>query len=110
VSKAFTPKAADRLRITCVDVITELVDRHTGAGHCDIVADVARRYPIPIICALLGTPDDDWPLFSDWVDDFFKIFNWNTIHDGPDILRAWEHIDAYDDDLIARRVRKWPST
>jgi cytochrome P450 len=27
VSKAFTPKAADRLRTTCVDVITELVGR-----------------------------------------------------------------------------------
>jgi cytochrome P450 len=103
VSKAFTPKAADRLRTTCVDVITELVDRHTGAGHCDMVADVARQYPIPIICALLGTPHDDWPLFSDWADDFFKIFTWNVIHDGPDILRAWEHIDAYHDDLITRR-------
>jgi cytochrome P450 len=103
VSKAFTPKGADRLRTTCADVITELVDRHTSAGQCDMVTDIARQYPIPIICALLGTPPDDWPLFSDWADDFFKIFTWNVVHDGPDILRAWEHIDAYHDDLIARR-------
>jgi cytochrome P450 len=68
-----------------------------------MVTDIARQYPIPIICALLGTPPDDWPLFSDWADDFFKIFTWNAIHDGPDILRAWAHIDAYNDDLIARR-------
>ena len=32
--------------------------------------------PIPIICALLGAPKDDWNLFSDWTDDIFKVFSW----------------------------------
>ena len=52
VSKAFTPRAAERLRTTCTDVIAELVDSHAPAtGRCDVVADIARQYPIPIICA-----------------------------------------------------------
>jgi cytochrome P450 len=69
VSKVFTPRAAARLRITIVDVITELVEPITTTGRCDMVADVARQYAIPIICALLGPPRQDWQLFSSWADD-----------------------------------------
>src|ERR1700722_14554526 len=32
VSRAFTPRAAERMRAACVDVITELVDHHAAAG------------------------------------------------------------------------------
>ena len=55
VSKAFTPKAAGRLRTTCSDVIADLVYRVADTGRCDVVSDIARRYPVPIICELLGT-------------------------------------------------------
>ena len=103
VSKAFTPKAAARLRTTCVEVINELVDQHTSAGHCDMVADIARQYPIAIICALLGVPHQHWQQFSDWADDIFKLFAWNVANDAPDILRAWEELDAYLDGMVARR-------
>jgi cytochrome P450 len=103
VSKAFTPKAAGRLRTTCADIIAELVYQHAGTGHCDVVADIARQYPIPIICALLGTPREDWHLFSAWADDIFKVFDWNVVNDEPDILRAWNELEAYIDDMVAQR-------
>ncbi|MDT5300275.1 MAG: hypothetical protein QOG79_3517 [Mycobacterium sp.] len=103
VSKAFTPKAAERLRTTCTDVIAELVDNHANTGRCDVVSDIARQYPIPIICAMLGTPPDDWHLFSDWADDVFKIFDWNVVTDEPDILRAWRALEAYLDGMVTRR-------
>ena len=72
VSKAFTPRAAERLRTTCTEVITELLDNCAGEGRCDVVADIALKYPIPIICAMLGTPSGDWHLFSDWADDVLQ--------------------------------------
>jgi cytochrome P450 len=103
VSKAFTPKAADRLRTTCADVIADLVDHHASAGRCDVVADIARQYPIPIICAMLGTPPEDWHLFSDWADDVFKLFDWNVVNDEPDILRAWRALEDYLDDMVTCR-------
>src|SRR6478609_6971299 len=83
VSKAFTPRAVARLRTTIVEVIGDLVDPLIGAGRCDVVADIARQYPIPIICALLGAPRNHWQLFSDWTDDIFKLFSWNVAHDRP---------------------------
>ena len=103
VCKAFAPRGAKRLRTLAVEVITELVDPLTRIGRCDVVTDIARRYPTPIICALLGAPRQDWPLFSAWADDIKKLFHWNMAEDGPAILAAWEQLDAYLEDMIARR-------
>jgi cytochrome P450 len=103
VSKAFTPRATERLRSTVVDVINELVDRRTAAGRCEVVADVARQFPIPIICALLGAPSEDWELFSDWTDDIFKVFDWNVAEHEQAILAAWDELDAYIDVMVANR-------
>jgi cytochrome P450 len=103
VSKAFTPRATERLRSTIVAVITELVERQRVRGRCDVVADIARQYPIPIICALLGAPDHDWELFSDWTDDIFKAFSWNVAAESDAILRAWDAVDDYVDYMVADR-------
>ncbi|WP_006247014.1 cytochrome P450 [Mycolicibacterium tusciae] len=105
VSKAFTPRATARLNTTIVEVITDLVDRCTDRGRCDVVTDIARQYPIPIICALLGTPSEDWELFSAWTDDIFKAFSWNAAAETPTILAAWDELDSYIDDMVARRRR-----
>lgn len=103
VSKAFTPRAAERLRTTCTEVIGDLVDAQRGAGRCDAVADIAMRYPIPIICAMLGAPSEDWHRFSDWADDVFKIFDWNVVNDETVILAAWNALEDYLDDLVTAR-------
>jgi cytochrome P450 len=103
VSKAFSPRAAERLRTLAAEIITGLVEPVTAVGHCDLVADITRGYPTPVICALLGAPPEDWQLFSGWVDDIKKIFEWNVIEDAPTILAASQAQDAYLDQLIARR-------
>jgi cytochrome P450 len=103
VSRAFTPRATERLRTTITDVITELVDQHVGEGQCEVVEHIARQYPIPIICALLGAPPQDWQLFSDWTDQFFKAFSWNAAAEVPAIVAAWDEMDAYVDEMVARR-------
>jgi cytochrome P450 len=103
VSKAFAPRGAEQLRTLIVDVITELVDPLTHIGHCDVVADIACRYPTPIICALLGAPRQHWQMFCDWIDDIKKLFDWNVGNDGPAIVAAWDQLDAYLEGMIARR-------
>jgi cytochrome P450 len=103
VSKAFAPRGAERLRALAIEIITELVDPLTEVGHCDVVSDIARRYPIPVICALLGAPREDWHLFSGWADDIKKALDWNVVNDAPVILAAFEQLEAYLEDMIARR-------
>jgi cytochrome P450 len=104
-SKAFTPRATLRLHDTMAEVMNDLIDRVADAGCCEVVADLARPYPVPIICALLGAPREDWQQFSLWADDIFKAF---TFIDGvrdiePVVMRAWAQLDAYVDDMVARR-------
>ncbi|OBG55216.1 cytochrome P450 [Mycobacterium sp. E735] len=103
VSKAFTPRATARLGATIDGVINGLLDHHTAIGRCDVVADIARQYPIPIICALLGAPAEDWKLFSEWTDDIFKAFSWEVAAHQNNILAAWDELDAYIDDMVAQR-------
>jgi cytochrome P450 len=103
VSKAFAPRAAERLRTVAAEIISGLVQPYITVGHCDVVSDIARSYPTPVICALLGAPATDWQLFSDWVDDIKKIFEWNIAEDEPLILTAWNELDAYLEILINHR-------
>jgi cytochrome P450 len=104
-SKAFTPRTVARLHDTMADVMNELVDRVASAGHCDVVADIARPYPVPIICALLGAPREDWQQFSVWTDDVFKAFTFvvDVREVEPVVMRAWKQLDDYVDDMVARR-------
>lgn len=104
VAKAFTPRAAERLRGTCVEVITELTDQCAPVGACDVVADIARRYPIPVICALLGAPPSDWDLISRWADDIFKMFSWNVDGNGAVIEQAGCEFDEYIEAMVAGRL------
>jgi hypothetical protein len=105
VGKAFSPRAADRLRPFMREVIGSLVDAVAPSGRADFAVDICEPYPIPIICELLGAPRQDWELFSAWTDDIFKIFNFNVANDAPDILRAFDELDAYMDTMVADRRR-----
>jgi cytochrome P450 len=101
VAQSFTPRSAERLRAAMPVVLKDLLEQ-AGDGDLDIV-DVVRSYPIAIICELLGTPASDWPLFSAWADDIFKIFLFNVAEDAPVILAAMEHLDDYIDGMVEER-------
>ncbi|KAA0111794.1 cytochrome P450 [Mycolicibacterium sp. P1-5] len=105
VSKAFTPRATAGLTDTIHEVVNGLIDRVMDAGRCDVVTDIARPYPTPIICALLGAPREDWQLFADWTEEIFKAFNFqpDANFDESAIMRAWGELDAYVDDMVAAR-------
>jgi len=102
VSRAFTPRAAERMRTACRAIISELVDQHIHAGRCDVVADIARPYPVPIICTTLGVPRQDWDLFSEYLRGISKAFGANAASHTSPILAAWHNLDTYLDNLIER--------
>jgi cytochrome P450 len=103
VSKAFTPRAVGRLDATIVEIINGLIDPLMAAGRSEIVTDIARPYPVPVICELLGAPSQDSQLFSAWADEFFKTFAWNVAEHEPEILKAWGELDDYVDGMVADR-------
>jgi cytochrome P450 len=104
-SKAFTPRTVARLHDAMVDVMSDLVDRVADQGRCDVVADLARPYPVPIICALLGAPREDWQQFASWADDIFKAFSITAdIRQlEPVVMQAWRELDDYVDEMVEHR-------
>jgi cytochrome P450 len=107
VSRAFTPRATARMHDTIHAVINELIDSVIDSGRCEFVADIARPYPIPVICALLGAPRVDWQQFSRWAEDIFKIvsFDCNLAQEERVVLKAWGEFDDYINEMIASRRR-----
>ncbi len=107
VSKAFTPRATARMDDTIHAVVNELIDRVLDSGRCEFVTDIARPYPIPVICALLGAPREDWQQFARWAEDIFKIvsFDCDLAAEEPVVLKAWGEFDDYIDGMVAHRRR-----
>src|SRR3954453_17354736 len=103
VGKAFSPKAADRLRPFMREVIGSLVDEVAPAGRADVAVDICEPYPIPIICELLGAPKEDWKQFSRWAADVLRIFDGNLHEDLPVIVAAQDELDEYTRTMIAAR-------
>lgn len=105
VSRAFTPRATQRMHDTIHAVINELIDNVIDSGCCEFVADIARPYPIPVICALFGAPREDWQKFSRWAEDIFKIvsFDCDLAEEEPVVLKAWDEFDDYIDQMVAQR-------
>jgi cytochrome P450 len=103
VAPAFTPKAADRLRPRMREVVHRLLDPVTPTGRTELVADVCEPYPIPIVCALLGAPEEDWQQFSRWAADILKVFASPLAPHVTAIMRAQDELDVYVRDLIGQR-------
>lgn len=103
VAPAFTRKAADRLRPYMREVVERLVAPVAERGHVELVTEVCEPYPIPIICRLLGAPEEDWRLFSRWATDLLRIFNMNLVEDLPVIVAAQGEMGEYVRELIAAR-------
>jgi len=103
VAKAFSPRAADRLRPFMREVVGELVDGIAHTGRADVVVDICEQYPIPIICELLGAPREDWQMFSRWAEDVLSIFDADALDKLDRIRAAREAVSAYSLDLIEKR-------
>lgn len=111
VSRAFTPRATARMDDSIHAVINELIDAVAADGTCEFVEQIARPYPIPVICALLGAPPEDWKLFSKWAEDIFKVvsFDINLAEEEPAVLTAWDAFNDYIDAMITARRKELTS-
>jgi cytochrome P450 len=103
VSRAFTPRAVDRLRPMMRAWIDERALAIGARGAGDVVADLTQAYPIAVICELVGAPEPDWPKFSAWAADVFRVFRMNLAVDLPVIDAADLAMRGYVVELIEQR-------
>lgn len=104
VSKAFTPRAVDRLRSRIVEICDGILDEAAESGTLDVVGELGYRLPVTVICELLGVPSGDQAQFGPWSSALSRLLDGDI---GDDALAAgldaFVHILAYLNDIIDDR-------
>lgn len=59
VSRAFTPRAIEGLRIRIHEVVDELLRDLEGRTECDLVAEYTSRIPVAVIAEMMGIPSHE---------------------------------------------------
>ncbi|OBA75188.1 steroid C27-monooxygenase [Mycobacterium sp. 1554424.7] len=69
VSRAFTPRAVERLRADLGERARRIVTEAAAAGSGDFVRQVACELPLQAIAGLLGVPQEDYAKLFDWTNN-----------------------------------------
>ncbi len=81
VSRAFTPRAVERLRADLSDRAQRIAAEAAAAGSGDFVRQVACELPLQASAGLLGVP----------LEDYDKLFDWSNQMIGSDDPEFAEH-------------------
>jgi cytochrome P450 len=104
-TRAFTPRAVERLRATIQTLVGQLLDDLAASGGGDLVAAFAYPLPMRVICELMGVPPDDREEFRVWTDAVGRSLQFTTMT--PEILadgnEAADCLTQYFRALVAKR-------
>jgi cytochrome P450 len=70
VAKAFRASQLDQWDETLVrPAINRLIDEIAPLGKADLVASITSRYPVEVICGIVGVPLEDARQFAQWAEE-----------------------------------------
>jgi cytochrome P450 len=81
-----TPKKVDALEPQMRSICSDLIGKFQSRGHCDVIRDFARQYPIRVFSNLFGLPVERQEEFRDQAETF--------LHDIEHSDEAWSAIRA----------------
>jgi len=102
ISKAFTPRAVERLRPTAAARVAQRLSAVHEAGGGDLVAAFAGL-PMHVMCSLLGVPEAAVPEFIAWVDALSLVFGFMEPTQIANATAAVNQLLAYLRELIEQR-------
>ncbi|MCT2280940.1 cytochrome P450 [Micromonospora chalcea] len=104
---AFTPRRIAAMRDVVRAQADELIDAMLAAeGPVDFMAAFAYPLPVGVICALLGVPAADRPLFRRWATDLTGVLEPEITADELAVAdRGAAELRAYFTELVAARRR-----
>lgn len=119
VTRAFTPRALDRLRAGIHDLANRLLDDLDGATECDLVAKYAAQIPMAVITDMMAIPRDDTPYLLDVAETATSLLgsigaSWRAYRSATTVLREFEgyvgaHIerlrDSDEDSILSDVIR-----
>ena len=96
-SRAFTPSRVEVLSSHIREIANQLLDKVAGAGHMDVIRDLAEPLPAIVTAEMLGVPVSDFSQLKIWSADFAEMlgnFQHNPDH-APRMLATVEEMTAY---------------
>ncbi len=113
VAKPFRPKEVERFHQLIRDRVDARVDalvaEHGDRGpvELDLIGDFAYPLPVEIFCEMLGIPEEDHPVFRQWVNGIARNLDPVMDPDERERLRAeFQEMMGYLEDLVdAKRGR-----
>ena len=99
ISQAFTKNAVTRWEHEIVaPVVAGLLDRFSADGGAELMTAFTALFPVYVIAAMLGLPQEDVPRFTGWAADTITVF-----HDRPRGLEASRLLAEYLEEKIDQR-------
>jgi cytochrome P450 len=95
VSKAFTPRAVERMRPRIEAVVDGLLDGLAGRDEIELMGDFASPLPVEIIASMLGIAVTDRQRFRHWSNEAVRMLGDGTRDDrrralvALDEMRVW---------------------
>ena len=79
----FGPKRIDRIESSLRAQVRAHIDGFVNNGSCDVVSELAVKFPTQAILTLLGLPLEDLPRFLDWIGALIRVESVNMLADEP---------------------------
>jgi cytochrome P450 len=101
---ALMPRKVTALEPELRQMAERLVDSFAGRGHGDFYRDYAYRFPLQVVCHLLGLPAQDQDQIRRWADQQHQ-FRYSSLSLADQLITAQAQVDAfaYNLDLVASR-------
>lgn len=103
VQPAFSPSNINKLRPYMKNYMNSLLDEFINNNETDIQKYVYDRYPVNMICKILGVPDNDWLLFNEWTKNTFKNFGMNYDNDTEIVIETQRQFEEYSTKTIEEK-------
>jgi cytochrome P450 len=69
IAQAFKRSSIERWRAELVEpVLDRLLDAIAPVGRADLVASLTTKYPVQVICGIVGVPLEDHEQFNEWAE------------------------------------------
>ena len=68
----FNPRAVDAMEPWTRSITAMLLDRLDGRDRADAAGDYAQHIPVRVIAHMLGIPESDCEMFTEWAIDIFQ--------------------------------------